>query len=175
MNEQWPRQPIPATDYRQTLHDLNQRYHHAWNRAERLQDELEHIKKSRAYRLLCCWRNLAQMWRSSPPAIKQSEPFLMEYFVDQGAPATGTVSIVIPFKDRLDLLRNCLHSLRRGSYPVREIVLLDNGSACPRLLRFLERIGRLSPFNVLHCPGPFNFAKLCNIGARQVRVIFCCF
>jgi GT2 family glycosyltransferase len=77
------------------------------------------------------------------------------------------VSVVIPFKDQVDLLRNCLASLRRGSYQPTEIILLDNGSTCKRTLRYLGRIHALPGFKVIPCPGSFNFSWLCNLGARQ--------
>jgi GT2 family glycosyltransferase len=152
--------------HRQTLHELNRRYQEAWNRAERLQDELDHIKKSRAYRLFAWWRSLADHWRRSPcssPAL----PFTSEILQDYRGPATGSVSILIPFKDRLDLLRNCLRGLRRGTYPYRDVVLIDNGSTCPITLGYLERFQVRSRFKVVPCPGAFNFSRLCNRGARH--------
>ena len=168
------RHVIPVAEYRQTLHELNQRYRQAWDRAERLQDELDDIKKSRAYRLLCWWRHFTGRRRSRTGA-KPSVPFKMEFLDDPATPPSGTVSIVIPFKDRLDLLKTCLHGLRSGTYPVHEIVLLDNGSTCPRTLRYLERIGTLSRIRIHSCPGPFNFANLCNFGARQAAGDFVLF
>jgi GT2 family glycosyltransferase len=57
-----------------------------------------------------------------------------------------------------------LRSLRRSTYPGREVVLVDNGSRDPRLLQWLEkRRGR-----VLRDPRPFNFSRLCNQGAAAV-------
>ena len=164
MDEKLGRQAIPVAEYRQTLHTLNQRYHEAWNRAERLQDELDNIKKSRAYCLLRWWQRLAKARTSVP---KLSAPFAIEYLNDNAGPANGALSIVIPFRDRLDLLKTCLHGLRRSDYPARELVLVDNGSVCPRMLRYLERVGKLSGMRVFARLEPFNFAALCNFGARQ--------
>jgi GT2 family glycosyltransferase len=65
------------------------------------------------------------------------------------------------------LLRNCLRGLQRGSYERREIVLIDNGSTCARTLRYLDQVRAQPKFKVVPCPGPFNFSRLCNLGARQ--------
>src|SRR5438876_11629789 len=64
----------PASDFRQTLHDLNQRYKQEWDRAERLQDELNHIKQSRAYRLLCWCRRLADFVKQLWPGLTNTQP-----------------------------------------------------------------------------------------------------
>jgi GT2 family glycosyltransferase len=163
--------------YRETLHELNQRYKQAWDRAERLQDELNDIKQSRAYRLLSWWRRLGSVWRKTakPQWDQQSDTAPVEYLDDVRTPPVGSVTIVIPFRDRLDLLRNCLRSLRRSTYRHFDILLLDNGSTCARTLRYLERGQARSRFEVIACPGPFNFSKLCNFGARKASGDFLCF
>src|SRR5262245_55365375 len=51
------------SDFRESLHELNQRYREAWDRAEQLQDELNDIKSSRAFRILSWWRTLTRPFR----------------------------------------------------------------------------------------------------------------
>jgi GT2 family glycosyltransferase len=77
------------------------------------------------------------------------------------------VSIVIPFRDQVELLRSCLISLRRSNYRDMEVVLVDNGSQHAETLRFLERARQR--LQVVDCPGEFNFSWLCNHGARRAR------
>ena len=171
MSDIFSRHDFPGTDFREALHTLNRRYQEAWDRAERLQDELDHIKKSRAYRLLSCGRLPCLLLGavSSAPGRETLAPpaFPTENLEATQVPTKGTVSILIPFKDRLDLLRNCLRSLRRGSYQPKEIILLDNGSSCPRMLKYLKRVRGLAGPKVIPCPGPFNFSRICNLGARH--------
>lgn len=86
-------------------------------------------------------------------------------------PRTPLVSILIPTRDRVDLLRACLTSLDKTTYPAVEIVLLDNGSTdaeAKALLRLAEK-GRVCrhPVRVIECPGPFNYAAINNRGARE--------
>lgn len=159
---------------RDTLHLLNQRYKEAWDRAERLQDELDDIKNSRVYRLLCWWRRLTRWGRRLPP-IEPAAHFASEYLAGQDGAANGTVSVIIPFKDGLDLLRPCLRSLRHASRRPDEIILVDNGSTCSRLRQYLERLRARPGFKVLPCPGPFNFSRLCNLGARHAAGDFVLF
>ncbi|GEP01788.1 glycosyltransferase family 2 protein [Methylobacterium haplocladii] len=84
-------------------------------------------------------------------------------------PPSAELSVVIPTRDRADLLRNCLDSIRpalrrRGA----ELVIVDNGSSDPATHALLERVtgegGR-----VLVEPGPFNYARLCNRAVAAVR------
>jgi GT2 family glycosyltransferase len=84
-------------------------------------------------------------------------------------PASGTVSIIIPFRDRVGLLRNCLRGLRRTSYRRCEVILVDNGSTCSRTRRYLSRLQGRKRLRVISCAGDFNFSRLCNRGAAEAR------
>lgn len=74
----------------------------------------------------------------------------------RGAPS---VAIVIPTRDRLDMLRPCIESIReRSTYKSYEIVIVDNDSAEPETLAYLDEFsGR-----VIKQPGAFNFARIMN-------------
>ena len=78
------------------------------------------------------------------------------------------VSVVIPTRDRLELLRIAVASvLERSGWRNLELVVIDNGSSDPETLRFLERVA--SPHRVLRRPGPFDWAGLNNDAAREAR------
>jgi len=78
------------------------------------------------------------------------------------APATWpSVSIVIPTRDRLDLLEPCLAALvTRTTYPNYEVVIVDNGSSEPETRRFFAD----TPHRVVSAPGAFNYARVINQG-----------
>jgi GT2 family glycosyltransferase len=76
------------------------------------------------------------------------------------------VSIIVPTRNRLDLLRNCLEGIERTDYPDLEVIVVDNGSDDPATLDYLANLdpGR---YRVLAAPGPFNFSTLNNRAAKQ--------
>jgi GT2 family glycosyltransferase len=84
------------------------------------------------------------------------------------------VSIIIPTRDRADLLGMCLDSLvQRTTYPNYEVVIVDNGSveAATRAL-----FARLPPalFRIVRDDGPFNFSALNNVAARLAKGSMLC-
>jgi glycosyltransferase involved in cell wall biosynthesis len=85
------------------------------------------------------------------------------------------VSIIIPTRDRLDLLCPCVESIRqRTSYPHFELIVIDNGSVQPETLKYLEYLGHLDGVQVLSEPQPFNWSRLNNVGARAARGAVLC-
>ena len=79
-------------------------------------------------------------------------------------------SIIVPTRDRLDLLRPCLDSLRRRTdWPSVEILICDNDSREPETLAFLRDLEREGRGVVVPCPGPFNFAAMNNAAASRAR------
>jgi GT2 family glycosyltransferase len=87
--------------------------------------------------------------------------------VAEGAPCA---TIVIPTRDRVDLLRACIESLRRVEGRTDfEAIVVDNGSTDPAALAYLTEIGGDLRFRVLRRPGPFNFSALSNAGAAEAR------
>ena len=76
------------------------------------------------------------------------------------------VSVIVPTRNRLDLLSTCLEGLTRTDYPDLEVIVVDNGSDDPATLAYLASID-LEGYRVLRQPGPFNFSRLNN---RAVEV-----
>ena len=84
------------------------------------------------------------------------------------------VSILIPTKDRCELLRQCLTSIeQKTDYRNYEIIVLDNDSSAPETLEFLEQIADRA--RVYRCPGRFNFSAINNRGAKEARGEFLLF
>ncbi|WP_170110346.1 glycosyltransferase family 2 protein [Flavilitoribacter nigricans] len=88
-------------------------------------------------------------------------------------PVQGTpkVSIIIPFKDQLDLLEQCIQSIfSRTRYPEYELLLISNNSREAKTYQFLETLQQTSPqvrwFRRDH---PFNFSQLNNWAAQQAK------
>lgn len=71
----------------------------------------------------------------------------------------GMVLIVIPTRDRVDLLRRCIESVERTVTRAQvRIVVVDHQSEDPATVAYL----RASPHHVLPYEGPFNFAAMNN-------------
>ena len=79
--------------------------------------------------------------------------------------AKPLVSIVIPSRDRIDLIRPICHGvLKATEYPALELIVVDNGSTDPAVLRFYDELRREPRARILPFPQPFNFAAMVNAG-----------
>jgi GT2 family glycosyltransferase len=154
--------------YRELIHLLNRRYHAEWERAERLQIELARARRWGLWPAFALLRRLKRRLRPAAADLTAGVlPFPGQTVAEVAGRPEGRVSIIIPFKDRPELLRNCLGSLRLSTYRRFEVVLVNNGSTEPRTQRYLWRLEGRRGVRLVDCPGPFNFARLCNEGARR--------
>jgi GT2 family glycosyltransferase len=79
------------------------------------------------------------------------------------------VSIVIPTRDAVDLLCQCVNSiLAETTYPNFEIVVVDNGSCDPAALKYLSEIARSPQVQVLRYDRPFNYSAINNFAVGRV-------
>ena len=78
-------------------------------------------------------------------------------------------SIIIPTKDRADLLTQCLASLRATRPSNFEILIVDNGSSEKATLDLYRSLQTAADLRFVYSPGPFNFSHLCNQGAALAR------
>jgi glycosyltransferase involved in cell wall biosynthesis len=80
------------------------------------------------------------------------------------------VSIIIPMRDRVNLLKRCLDGIRqRTDYEQIEVIVVDNGSTERPAQEFLTRLRSEQRTQVLDERGPFNFSRLVNRGAAAAR------
>jgi O-antigen biosynthesis protein len=76
-----------------------------------------------------------------------------------------TASIVIPSRDRLDLIERVCHGVLHGTaYAPIELIIVDNGSTEPAVLAHYETLRRDPRVRILMDPQPFNFAAMVNAG-----------
>lgn len=83
------------------------------------------------------------------------------------------VTVIIPTRNRGDLLAVCLEGIEAADYPSVDVIVVDNDSHDPATLAFLESLpGRSRPgreFRVLRHPGPFNYSVINNRAVREAR------
>ncbi|MBD9559589.1 glycosyltransferase family 2 protein [Ensifer sp. ENS03] len=97
--------------------------------------------------------------RVSGPARLPSEPLELPH-----------VSVIIPTRDRADLLEACLRGLFEStSGVVLDVIVIDNDSSDPKTLALMERYREVGKIRRLPLPGEFNFSKACNIGVGASR------
>lgn len=89
-----------------------------------------------------------------------------------GHDAQPLVSIIIPTRDQLPILRSCVDSLMaHTAYARYELLVVDNGSIEPDACAFLDGLEamRLDQVRVLRWPQPFNYSRLNNYAAQQAK------
>ncbi|MBW3562989.1 MAG: glycosyltransferase, partial [Actinobacteria bacterium] len=83
--------------------------------------------------------------------------------------APPRVSIIVPFRDRVDLLEPCVTSvLRWSTYPDYELLLVDNASEEPDTAEYLSRIDD-ERVRILRYDREFNFSELNNWAVERAR------
>lgn len=126
-----------------------------------------------------------------PTAVKAARRALQDHFDRRGVaaavvPAPGAewysrvvyplpaepplVSLIIPTRDRVDLLRQCVEGmLRETDYPNLEVLVLDNGSEESKTLEYFAGLAGNPQVKVLRYPGPFNYSAINNYGVSQAK------
>jgi GT2 family glycosyltransferase len=80
------------------------------------------------------------------------------------------VSVLVPTRDRPDLLRTCARGvLEETAYSPIELIILDNESAEPETLALLYELQRDPRVRVLPTPGAFNYSRINNEGVSAAR------
>ena len=180
---------------------LNPRYDGAQDQdlvlrlAERLDPaEIHHVPE-----VLYHWRKTAGSTASAaaakPYAISAGRQVVLDHLQRRGLPATveavygstvydvrwnflaePTVTILIPFKDQLDLTRTCVDRvLALTGYAAYQVVLIDNWSVDPDTQAWLSQIGADSRVRVIRREEPFNFSALNNRVVEQIECDFLLF
>ena len=78
------------------------------------------------------------------------------------------VSIIIPTKNNKKLLRRFIDTLSKiTTYPLYEVILIDNQSDKTETLEFYESLFENKHIKIIHNPGNFNYSKANNLGAAN--------
>lgn len=85
------------------------------------------------------------------------------------------VAIIIPTRDRVDLLRACVESITdKTTYPNFELIIIDNGSKNQNTKSYLNELFSRG-ISILRSDIKFNFSALCNLGATSTTAEYLCF
>lgn len=80
------------------------------------------------------------------------------------------VSIIIPIRNKKNILENCLSSIfERTGYSNYEILIIDNGSDESDTLEFLQEISLNEKITIFRDDRPFNYSRLNNKAVSLAR------
>lgn len=79
------------------------------------------------------------------------------------------VSIIIPNKDKPELIMNCIESIRKQTdYPSYEFVIVDNGSTDKNTIEFYEKL-QSQGITINHYDSSFNYSAMNNVGMAAAK------
>jgi len=108
--------------------------------------------------------------RSSKPALAYyiGYGYRAKYEIPQKAPL---VSIIIPTRNKLDLVKVCLESIfEKTYYSPFEVLLIDNGSDEAAALEYFSQKAQSEPrLKVIKDDSPFSFSAINNKAAEQAK------
>jgi GT2 family glycosyltransferase len=107
--------------------------------------------------------------REGVPATVQHGTIKGTYHVIYHLPRQPLVSVIIPNRDQVGVLKNCLKSLAESSYANYEVVLVENGSTQPETFAYYEECRGRSNVRLLTWERPFNYAAVNNFAATHAR------
>lgn len=81
------------------------------------------------------------------------------------------VSIIIPNKDNISLLRNCLSSvIEKTTYSNYEVIVVENNSTKDSTFAYYEELKQYPNINIVYWEGKgFNYSEICNFGAQNAN------
>ena len=80
------------------------------------------------------------------------------------------VSVIIPFRDRVDLLGQCVGSIfAKTTFPNYELLLVDNQSAELETDTYLRSLAAERGVRVIRYDKPFNYSRINNFAAQHAR------
>ncbi len=101
------------------------------------------------------------------PVLGNNNYVKVKYNLPQPLPL---VSVIIPIKDRIELLRDCVEGLLNfTSYQNFEVLICDNGSFEKESLLYLNQLKNNSKFQIISFPGEFNYSKINNHAAVHAK------
>ena len=110
---------------------------------------------------------------TSEPAPRLSYHQRIRYALPEPRPH---VTIIIPTRDRVDVLLRCVRSLTsRSTYGDYDVLIVDNGSTAEETRAYFDQLRQDPRFSILRVDEPFNFSRLNNLAAVNARGDVLCF
>jgi len=92
--------------------------------------------------------------------------YRIRYLLPDSIPS---VSVIVPTRNELRVLRNCIDSLLEVTdYSNYEVLVIDNDSDDPNTLEYLAELNKIGNVHVLNYAGPFNYSAINNYAVSNV-------
>jgi GT2 family glycosyltransferase len=101
------------------------------------------------------------------PSVPSKPPLL-------AARISPLVSIIVPTRNRLSLLRTCIEGVGRTAYPNVELIVVNNDSDDPETLAYFEAL-KSEGVRIVDVTGAFNFSAMNNLAAKHAKGELLCF
>ncbi|VAW35550.1 Glycosyl transferase, group 2 family protein [hydrothermal vent metagenome] len=117
------------------------------------------------------------IYRNNINATITNGLFENSFRVQRAVDESQLVSIIIPFRDKLDLLQVCMQSLLAiTAYPTYEVLLINNQSKDADVLEYCTQLSQDFANIYLHdFDEPFNFSRLNNFAVTKAKGSFLLF
>lgn len=80
------------------------------------------------------------------------------------------VTLIVPTRDRVDLLRACVTGLlHKTDYPALDVIVVDNQSRDPATHAYFRELAGEPRVRILPYDAPFHFSRMNNLAAREAR------
>jgi GT2 family glycosyltransferase/glycosyltransferase involved in cell wall biosynthesis len=104
--------------------------------------------------------------RMNLPAKCEMEPSGVPHV--RWSPLKGKVSIIIPSKDKVELLSRCINTvIETTTGEDLEIVIVDNGSTETSTTDYYSTLGNEPRIRIVRFDAPFNYSAMNNLGATH--------
>jgi len=163
-----------------------------WDLVLRCVERVEPRQIRHVPRVLYHWRvhaaSTAGSMKAKPYAAVAGERALNEHYARMGVDAKAQyigigyrthyalpavlplVSLIIPTRNGLDLIRQCVTSImEKTTYPNYEVIIVDNGSDDAAALAYFEALAHRPNFRVLRDEREFNYSQLNNAAVEVAR------
>jgi GT2 family glycosyltransferase len=106
--------------------------------------------------------------RNNIPGTVLDGMWVGSYRVKRDIGGNPLISIIIPTRDKADVLKTCIDSiLSKTSYPSYEIIIVNNQSVEERTLDYFDELKREKNIRVLDYDKEFNFSSINNYAAQN--------
>lgn len=159
---------LRLTEKADQIHHIQKVLYH-WRRSETSTSFSSDAKPGALISARMALQNTLERRGIDAEVVDEKEPFFFR--VKRRIKDTPLVSIVIPFRDKPDLLRTCINSiLDHSTWENFEIIAVSNNSRSSETFNVIHQLEEKSPrFHCIEFNEEFNFSRVVNYGVSQSR------